>query len=268
MAHADKRHAIFITGGASGIGLATARLFAKDGWFIGVADINTEALDAVQQELSAENCMIFSLDVRDKVAFDTALQAFGEVTGNRLHVFFNNAGIGVGGPFAEMDFVDQLQIIDVNLIGVLNGIHAALPLLKNTENSLCFNTSSSSAIFGMPNIATYSATKKAVKGLTEALSIEFATLNIRVSDVLPGLIDTPLLPEGVVENAPKEGAFRAIPPSEVACAVRDAWNDTTGKIHWFVPSDLEDINKAVAISPESVRAHFASEGILNSNPID
>jgi NAD(P)-dependent dehydrogenase (short-subunit alcohol dehydrogenase family) len=75
----------------------------------------------------------------------------------------------------------------------LNGVYAALPWLKKTPNSLLFTTSSSSATYGMPRIAVYAATKHAVKGLTEALSIEFARHGVRVADVLPGLIDTAIL---------------------------------------------------------------------------
>jgi NAD(P)-dependent dehydrogenase (short-subunit alcohol dehydrogenase family) len=71
----------------------------------------------------------------------------------------------------------------------------------------------------MPGIAVYSATKHAVKGLTEALAVEFKAIGVRAADVLPGLIDTPILPPGVAANAPKDGMFRAIPPIEVAKVV-------------------------------------------------
>lgn len=175
-----------------------------------------------------------------------------------MDILFNNAGIGAGGLFADMDFADNLRVVQVNFIGVLNGIHAALPLLKATENSLCFTTSSSSATYGMPGIAVYSATKHAVKGLTEALSIEFRLIGVRAADVLPGLIDTPILPEGAAANAPKEGMFRAIPPVEVAKVVWEAYG--SDKLHWYVPPELVELDKAAGNAPEMVREQIATTG--------
>ena len=142
------------------------------------------------------------LDVTDKPAFEAALAAFGAHTEGKLDLLFNNAGIGRGGPFDQQAFEDVLAVVNVNFIGVLNGVHAALPMLKATPNSLCFTTSSSSATYGMPNLAVYSATKHAVKGLTEALAIEFRAFGVRAADTLPGLIDTPILPPGASAMAP------------------------------------------------------------------
>jgi NAD(P)-dependent dehydrogenase (short-subunit alcohol dehydrogenase family) len=88
----------------------------------------------------------------------------------------------------------------------------------------------------MPGIAVYSATKHAVKGLTEALSIEFRRHGVRAADVLPGLIDTAILPPGTAERAPKEGMFRLIPPIEVAKVVWEAYN--SDKLHWYVPPEI------------------------------
>ena len=92
------------------------------------------------------------------------------------------------------------------------------------------------ATYGMPGIAVYSATKHAVKGLTEALSIEFRRHGVRAADVLPGLIDTAILPPGTAERAPKEGMFRLIPPIEVAKVVWEAYN--SDKLHWYVPPEI------------------------------
>ncbi|MFX8895403.1 SDR family NAD(P)-dependent oxidoreductase, partial [Acinetobacter baumannii] len=86
-------------------------------------------------------------------------------------------------------------------------------------------------------IAVYSATKHAVKGLSEALSVEFSAHGVRVADTLPGLIDTPILPQTAKANAPAEGMFRLIPPMEVAKAVWAAYHDEgpiPNKLHWYV----------------------------------
>lgn len=258
MGQANGQKSIFITGAASGMGLETARLFHSKGWFVGGYDVNGAALAALEKELGGENCIVAKLDVTDKDAYDAAVASFGKATGGRMDILYNNAGIGRGGLFEQMPFEDIMAVVNVNFIGVLNGIHAALPLLKATENSLCFTTSSSSATYGMPGIAVYSATKHAVKGLTEALSIEFRLIGVRAADVLPGLIDTPILPEGAAANAPKEGMFRAIPPVEVAKVVWEAYG--SDKLHWYVPPELVELDKAAGNAPELVRDQIATTG--------
>lgn len=258
MGQANGRKSIFITGAASGMGLETARLFHSKGWFVGGYDVNGAGLAALEKELGGENCIVATLDVTDKDAYDAAVASFGEATGGKLDILYNNAGIGRGGLFEQMPFEDIMAVVNVNFVGVLNGIHAALPLLKATENSLCFTTSSSSATYGMPGIAVYSATKHAVKGLTEALSIEFRLIGVRAADVLPGLIDTPILPEGAAANAPKEGMFRAIPPVEVAKVVWEAYG--SDKLHWYVPPELVELDKAAGNAPELVRDQIATTG--------
>jgi len=257
---AEARKSIFITGAASGMGRETARLFAEKGWFVGAYDVNEAGLRDLQEELGAGNCVIRRLDVTDRADFRAALDDFAPAAGGRLDILFNNAGIGRGGPFDQQPFEDILAVVQVNLVGVLNGIYEAVPLLKATANSLCFTTSSSSATFGIPGIAVYSATKHAVKGLTEALSVEFRAYGVRVADVLPGLIDTPILPPGAVEAAPKEGMFRAIAPIEVAKVVWEAYH--SDKLHWFVPEEIAELDKASALTPEAVRDQIASQSMF------
>jgi NAD(P)-dependent dehydrogenase (short-subunit alcohol dehydrogenase family) len=264
MGSANGRKSIFITGAASGMGLETARLFRSKGWFIGGYDVNADGLKKLEAELGAENCIVQTLDVTDRKAFEAAFAAFGKATDGKMDVLFNNAGIGRGGFFDEMPFEDVLAVVNVNFIGVLNGIHAGIGLLKATPGSLCFTTSSSSATYGMPGIAVYSATKHAVKGLSEALSIEFRRHGVRVADVLPGLIDTPILPPEAVKNAPKEGMFRAIPPIEVAKVVWEAYG--SDKLHWYVPAELVELDKAAGNAPEAVREQIASASMFTQPP--
>lgn len=264
MGKANGRKSIFITGAASGMGRETARLFAGQGWFVGGYDVNEAGLEALKAELGQDNCAVRRLDVTDRDDYRVALAEFGEATGGQMDLLYNNAGIGRGGPFAEQPFEDVIAVVQVNLMGVLIGIHEAIGLLKATPNSLCFTTSSSSATFGMANIAVYSATKHAVKGLSEALSVEFKAYGVRVADVLPGVIDTPILPPGVAEAAPKEGMFRAIPPVEVAKAVWEAYH--ADKLHWYVPPELVELDKAATLTPEAVRDQMAQGGLFNAPP--
>lgn len=258
---ASGRKAIFITGAASGMGLETARLFASNGWYVGGVDVNADGLRALEQELGWDNCMIRELDVTNRDAYRQTLADFAAATDGKLDVLFNNAGIGRGGPFEDMSWEDAMAVININLVAVLSGIHLAIPLLKATPGSLCFSTSSSSAIFGIANIAVYSATKHAVKGFTEALSVELKAAGVRVADTLPGLIDTPILPDEAKVNAPTEGMWRLTPPREVAEAVWGAYH--TDKIHWYVPSELEAYDLVVTQHPEMIRDQMAQAGLFN-----
>jgi NAD(P)-dependent dehydrogenase (short-subunit alcohol dehydrogenase family) len=259
------RKSIFITGAASGIGRATATLFAEKGWFVGAFDVNAEGLATLTQEIGNDNCITGILDVTKKDNFEAAIAAFGAETGGTMDILYNNAGIGESGFFEDVPYEAALRVVQVNFVGVLTGIYTALPLLKATKNSLCFTTSSSSATYGMPRLAVYAATKHAVKGLTEALSIEFARHGIRVADTLPGLIDTAILrntpnrtdgrnpeeTESLLANAPKKGPFRLMPPRAVAEAVYAAYG--SDKLHWYVPPEIAWIDRIKGVAPEYMR---------------
>lgn len=259
---AQGRKSIFITGAASGMGLACARLFSEGGWYIGAYDVDAPGLDALRDELGASNCTARRLDVVDREDYALALKEFALETGGTLDLLFNNAGIGRFGFFDEQSFDDIMAVVNVNLVGVLNGIHLATALLRATPNSLCFTTSSSSATFGMAGIAAYSATKHAVKGLTEALSVEFSRFGVRVADTLPGVIDTAILSQEIKDNADKEGMFRLIPPIEVAKAVWASYHDDPERLHWFVPEELAELDKASALDPEATRTRIQSQGLI------
>ncbi len=262
LSKANGRKSIFITGAASGMGRETATLFANQGWFVGAYDVQADLLTSLKSEIGGDSGLFETLDVTDRDAYRTAIDGFALATGGKMDVLFNNAGIGRGGPYADMAWEDVLAVVNVNLVAVLSGIHLALPLLKATRGSLCFSTSSSSATFGMAGIAVYSATKHAVKGFTEALSVEMKAHGVRVADTLPGLIDTPLLPDTAKASAPKEGMWRLVPAVAVAEAVWAAYH--TDKIHWYVPPELHDFDTQATAAPETVRdAMAASGGVLN-----
>jgi NADP-dependent 3-hydroxy acid dehydrogenase YdfG len=259
---ADARKAIFITGAASGMGRETARLFAAMGWFVGAYDVQNDLLASLEAEVGSHNGLFRPLDVTDREAYRAAIDAFAAATGGRMDILFNNAGIGRGGPFGAMDWADVRAVVEVNLVAVMSGIHLALPLLAATPGSLCFSTSSSSATFGMANIAVYSATKHAVKGFTEALSVEMKAAGVRVADALPGLIDTAILPEAAKASAPREGMWRLLPARAVAEAVWEAYR--SDKLHWYVPPELFEFDQQATAAPEAVRDAMAGgAGLFN-----
>ncbi len=252
MNHSDGRKSIFITGAASGIGLETARLFARNDWFVGAYDINAASLNSLQEEIGWSNGVFERLDVSDRAAYMSAVERFGIATGGTLDLLFNNAGIGgVGGLFDELAWEEVMKVVNVNLFGVMIGIQAAMPLLKATSGALCLTNSSSSSIFGTAGIAVYSATKHAVRGLTEALSIELKRYGVRAADLLPGLVDTALLPDSMRAIAPPDGMWRLVPPAEVAQVVWSAYHGNL--LHWYVPVELKEFDLLVTADPERVR---------------
>ena len=184
---------IFITGGASGIGLAAARRFTREGWTVGVGDIDEAGMAVVASQLGA---FTTPLDVRDRAAWLAALGAFVASTGGRLDVLLNNAGIARYGMFEEVGPDEADLQIDINLKGVINGAYAALPHLKRTRGSRLVNVASCAALFGSPGLAVYSATKFAVRGLTEALDAEFTRHGVGVTCVMPWFVETPILDAG------------------------------------------------------------------------
>lgn len=259
----SKRY-IFVTGAASGIGRATALLFARAGWSVAAFDRDAAglaALDAAMLQIGdGDGHMLRPLDVTDRSAVLATMDAYGDWSGGRLDLLFNNAGIIVRGPFADMAWEQVRAIIDVNLIGGLAIVHAGLPLLRRTPGSLCMSTSSASAIFGSEDLAIYSATKHAVKGFTEALSLELARDGVRAADVLPGIIDTAMLPGEMRPLLPAEGHWRLIPPEAVAQAVWDAYHGTT--LHSYVPPELQDVDVRITRDPDAARDQLVAGRLL------
>ena len=185
---------IFITGAASGIGKATAISFAKQGWHVGLFDINEEGLKEVANLIGHNKCMYQKLDVTSIQEWKEAEKSFSEYTSGKCNIFFNNAGIAnFAGAFEDVHINEIHKIIDVNFKGVANGCISMLNLLKNTENSLLLNTSSVAGLVPTPGIAIYGATKHAVTSLTESLRIEYERHGVRVSEINPWFTETPIL---------------------------------------------------------------------------
>jgi NAD(P)-dependent dehydrogenase (short-subunit alcohol dehydrogenase family) len=264
---------IFITGAGSGMGREAALLFHANGWRVGAVDRNADGLASLSRQLSAQRLWTRTVDVTDRAALDSALADFcvGNPDGG-LDMMWNNAGIGESGWFEDVPYEAAMRVVDVNFKAVLSGAYAALPYLKKTPGSLMFSTSSSAATYGMPRLAVYSATKHAVKGLTEALSVEWRRHGVRVADVLPGLIDTAILTttpdhsdgagarrsaEEIRAAAPKKGMFRLMPAASVAEVAWQAYHHPT-RLHWYVPKSIRWIDRFKGLRPELVRGRITS----------
>ena len=189
MTRLDGKTAV-VTGGASGIGAATARLFAQAGAHVVIGDV----VDGSQ--FAREIGAVFQrTDVRrsEEVA---ALVARAVSEYGRLHVMFNNAGIELHGPLAAMDEAAHRDLLDVNVNGVFHGIKHAVPAMAanpGPARGSIVNTASVAGLTGAPMLGSYAATKHAVVGLTRTAAIEVGPVGIRVNAVCPGIIRTPML---------------------------------------------------------------------------
>ncbi|BEV01654.1 SDR family oxidoreductase [Novosphingobium olei] len=231
---------IFITGGGSGIGRAVAQRFAREGWFVGLADVSESGMAETAALLPKGASSIHKLDVRDRAGWDAALGDFAKAAGGRIDVVFNNAGVPVGGPLAELAVDEIERALDINLKGVIFGAQAAYPWLKaSAPGSVLLNTASAAGIYGTPGASVYSATKFGVRAVTESLDGEWAADGIAVRDLMPAFIDTPLLDHNAnrasnedIRSRVKGAGLEISPVSDVADA---AWAAVHGKrLHTLV----------------------------------
>jgi NADP-dependent 3-hydroxy acid dehydrogenase YdfG len=227
---------IFVTGAASGIGRATAELFATRGWRVAVADRDQAGAMAVAISLGAA-ATPFCVDVLDEQGLARSIEAFCGTEG-KLTVMFNCAGLVDMRPLVESSLERQFQVLDVNVKGVLNGIHAALPYLRRNGAGRIVTMSSAAAVYGVPDEAVYSASKFAVRALTEALDIEFEPLGVRVSDVMVAYVNTPMVTAATVQAKSIELLGVNVEAGQVAETV---WQAVHGsKVHWFATAADED----------------------------
>ena len=247
------QRSIFITGAASGIGRATAELFGKHDWLVGIVDFDDEGLRRTAAELPAGRVWLGDLDVTDHAAYERTIAAFGEKTGGRLDVLFNCAGVLRQSAFEALSRDDERTILEVNVLGVTNGIHAALPLLKATAGAHIVTMSSSAAIYGVPEEAMYSASKFAVRALTEALSLEFEPFGIVVSDVMPPIVHTPMVANQAYAAAIyKNLKNRGMTADQVARVVWQAAHGT--KLHWLPSPEVQRFARAHRVSTRLARS--------------
>ncbi len=184
---------VFLTGASSGIGRATAERLYKEGWSLGLAGQHLEDLDTLTAGWDKSRVHCYQADVANSHQFKTAIDDFAALSGNQLDLLINNAGILTISGFESLDISEHQRTIDVNVMGVINGCHAAFPYLKASRRGLVINISSASSLYGIPEFSSYSASKFAVKGITEALELEWQAHGIKVCDVVPPFVATNML---------------------------------------------------------------------------
>ncbi|SEE10865.1 SDR family NAD(P)-dependent oxidoreductase [Streptomyces sp. TLI_105] len=171
-----------VTGGASGIGLATARLLAGRGARVAVLDLDPAGVPAP--------LLAFTADVSDDASVRTAVREAADVLGG-VDILVNNAGIGALGTVEDNDDEQWHRVLDVNVLGIVRTTRAALPHLRRSGAASVVNTCSIAATAGLPHRALYSASKGAVLSLTLAMAADHVREGIRVNCVNPGTVDTP-----------------------------------------------------------------------------
>ena len=242
---------VFITGAAAGIGRATALHFARRGYRVGAYDVDLGGLATLRDEVASQggDIVIGKLDVTDA---DEWAQHLREFTGNsrRLDILVNNAGVLSHGRFEEIPLPNQRRMIDVNVYGALAGLYTAFPYLRDTHGAQVVNLCSASAIYGQPELATYSATKFAVRGLTEGLELEWRRYGIRVIAMWPLFVATAMV-DGVETRSTKTLGVR-LTAEHVAEEIWAATHPTRGwlpKVHYPVGRQTKVLAGLAQVSP-------------------
>ncbi|MCH9720557.1 MAG: glucose 1-dehydrogenase [Actinomycetia bacterium] len=179
-----------ISGGARGMGNAEARLFAREGARVVIADVAQADGEALAREIG-EAARFVNLDVTAPDQWERAIAATLAVFG-RLDVLVNNAGIVIPSPMRELSLEDYQKVIDVNQTGVFLGMKAATPAMEGSGGGSIVNISSIDGMIGMDLVFSYVASKFAVRGMTRVAALELAPIGIRVNSVHPGFVHTRL----------------------------------------------------------------------------
>ena len=240
-----------ITGAASGIGRALARALVLRGDTVVVADIDGDGAERVAGGLARKGpgaATPAALDVRDAAAVAALVRSTHDSHG-RLDVMVNNAGIAFGGEAHELLLAHWDRVIDVNLRGVVHGVHAVYPIMVKQRSGHIVNTASLAGLLPAPGATAYAMTKHAVVGLSLSLRGEAAAYGVRVTVVCPGVVETPILDKGGPDDLPK---------SPAAGHTREFFRHVQAR---FYPADrmAQDIvrgidrNAALVVAPASAR---------------
>lgn len=234
---------VAITGGARGIGLATAKAFVAKGARVAIGDLDA---DLAQQAAAAIGPMVTAhkLDVTDKASFAAFLEAAEKEHGQTLDVLVNNAGIMPNGAFVEgTERIDRMQF-DVNVHGPIHGMRLVLPDMVARGRGHVVNVASLAGKFPLQGLAVYNATKFAAVGLTAAVRLEMAGTGVSVTCVLPSAVRTEL------SSGINLGVLPTVDPEDIADAIVASVRSRAAEI--AVPSYVGLATKTVPLVPERV----------------
>src|SRR6188472_2135442 len=245
-----------ITGAARGIGKATAQAFAREGMKVAIGDLDAELAEQAAAELGP-NAAGFELDVTRRDSFEAFVDAAEERFGP-LDVLVNNAGIMPLGRFVDEDEATAVRMVDINVHGVIHGMKIALPRMMARNRGHVVNIASQAGKYGTPGGATYSATKHAVVGLTEAVRGELRSEGsaVELSYVMPYVVNTEL-----GAGTQRARGFRNLEPAEVAEAIVSALRN--GAVEVWLPRNSATTHRMSVLLPRR-----ASEAIARAMGAD
>ncbi len=188
-----------VTGAGSGIGAASARLLARHGAKVHVADINGDAAAAVAREIGG-GAVDHAIDVARPEEVEALAKAVFD-DGGRVDILHNNAGIAHAGDIERTTVEDWQRVIGVNLLGVAYGVQAFVPrMLEQGHPATIVNTASMAGLFPIARMAPYCASKFGIVGMSESLNAELRPRGIRVIALCPGIIKTDIVREGIMRG--------------------------------------------------------------------
>ncbi len=234
---------VAITGGARGIGRATAQALIAQGARVAIGDIDSALATQTADELGS-GTLGLSLDVTDRASFDAFLTQVESGVGY-LDVLINNAGIMSIGPFVAETDATAARMIDINLNGVILGSRLALERFLPRNRGHLVNIASVAGKGGFPGGATYGATKHAVVGLSEAIRAEVRRTDIDVSIVMPVVVNTEL-----GSGLQRTRGVKPVEPEDVASAIVEALQ--TGRVDVWVPRLMQGLFRAMNLVPRGV----------------
>ncbi|HEV3230358.1 MAG TPA: SDR family oxidoreductase [Solirubrobacteraceae bacterium] len=231
-----------ITGGARGIGRATAQAFVREGMKVAIGDLDLEAAERTATELG-DGTIGLPLNVTDRGSFAAFLDEVESRLGP-VDILINNAGIMQLGRFLDESDATAHRMVDINLHGVILGMKLVLPRMQTRNRGHVINIASQAGKAGFPGGATYCATKHAVIGLSEAVRAELRDTDIDVSYVMPAVVNTEL-GSGLMDAR----GVKKLEPEEVADAIVDALR--YGRVDVWVPRSTKVINRLITLMPRA-----------------
>src|SRR5215217_3464940 len=231
---------VAVTGGARGIGEATARALVAKGARVAIGDLDRELAERTAADIGSDT-LALELDVTRRDSFEGFLDQVEERLGS-LDVLVNNAGIMPLGKFVEEDDATAHRMVDINVHGVMYGMKLALPRMERRGTGHVVNIASQAGKTGFPGGATYCGTKHFVVGVSEAVRAELRETNIEISCVMPAVVNTEL-GSGLTETR----AVKVLEPEDVADAIVGALERP--KFDVWVPRETVAIHKVINLLP-------------------
>ena len=235
---------VAITGGARGIGKATAKALVLKGAKVAIGDLDRDLAERTAAEIGGETIAL-ELDVTRRESFEGFLDQVEERLGS-LDVLVNNAGIMPLGKFVEEDDATAHRMVDINVHGVMYGMKLAIPRMQRRNSGHLVNIASQAGKTGFPGGATYCGTKHFVVGVSEAVRAELRETDIEVSCVMPAVVNTEL-GSGLTETR----AIKVLEPEDVADAIVGALERP--KFDVWVPRESAAIHKVINLLPRRGR---------------